>query len=266
MRWALFFSMSIVFGLVWGCDQGGDSPDDDDVTSDDDATDDDAGDDDTVFDPPEWCEAAQADVVQDITTHPSAPYLVHHPDGASLTVPTVVFLPGGGGALQSAEGAWTHRFSAGQGVKQVRAVILYSDDGSLLDEYDRTVDVVAEVLACYGGDPAHVHLSGASNGGRGAYQLMLDHPEPFATLMGAPGYFPDYPDLDDEVVLAALGGKAVYNGAGENDESWNEAAQAMDAYLTGLGIDSIFVEFEGQGHSVDESFDETVFFDFWLAH
>ncbi len=53
---------------------------------------------------------------------------------------------------------------------------------------------------------------------------------------------------------------------GENDDGWNAAVEVVHEYLVEEGIDSVFVEFEGEGHVLTEEFDELVFFDFWLAH
>ena len=225
-----------------------------------------AGDETTVFDPPEWCEEALADELQSITTTEASPYYVHHPATDSLDVHTVVFLPGGDGSQGSSDVIWNSFLSGGDSLDQVRVVMPYADDDSLLDEYDRSIEILDEVLQCYGGDPDHVHLGGTSNGGVGAYGLMLDNPGTFATLLGAPGVFESYPNFYDEAVHAALDGKAVYNGVGENDDGWNAAVEVVHEYLVEEGIDSVFVEFEGEGHVLTEEFDETVFFDFWLAH
>jgi len=266
--------MLITVALLWGCSGGTIDDDDavdddsgaaDDDTGDDDSgtADDDTGDDDTVYDPPEWCEDAQLDTLQDVTTTPAATYFVHHPPGGEIHVPLVVFLPGGNGHRGAGEGVWNSFLSEGTGVDQVRAVIPYAADGNMLDEYDRTLDVVAEVIQCYGGDADHVHLGGTSNGGMGAFALMLDAHETFATLLGAPGVFTG---ATESQLTTALSDKAVFNGVGELDSGWVAAVEATHNQLVSLGIDSTHEVFEGQGHLPNQGFDETIFYEFWLAH
>jgi len=251
----------ISMALLMGCPG---PTDDDDVATDDD---DDVGDDDTTpFEPPEWCTEAEAGIWQQIDDHPASPYFVHHPDTDALDVPTVLFLSGGPGDEGTASATFQAWLAGGDGLDQVRAVAPFAEDGDLLDEYDRSIEIIDEILACYGGDPASVHLGGTSNGGRGAFELMLDHPEPFATLLGAPGIFPTYPSFDDDAILAALEGKAVFNGVGETDTQWQGAVEQTHEHFEELGIDSVYVEFAGEGHILTAGFDETVFFDFWLAH
>ncbi len=256
--------------FLWlpGCPGGGtlaDDDDDDSAGDDDSATDDDdAGDDDTTpLDPPEYCEPAVHGELQEILSTPASPYFVHHPDTEALDVPSVIFLPGGGGQRSAAQGSWGHWLSNGTGVDQFRVALPFSADGDLTDEYDRSVDVVEELLLCYGGDPDHVHLAGTSNGGIGAYALILEAPDIFATLLGAPGAFINF---DTQAVEAALAGKAVFNGVGEYDTGWLPAVEATHDGLVGLGIESQFVIFEGQGHIADHTFDESIFYEFWLAH
>lgn len=263
--------------LLAACDQGGTVGDDDavadddsgaaddDTSGDDDvsADDDTSGDDDDVLDPPDWCEPAQLGVLQDVTTTPAAPYFVHHPDDGSVHVPIVIFLPGGSGAQGAGMGAFTGFLADAAELQQIRAVIVYSADGNLLDEYPRSVAVLDEVLQCYGGDADHVHLAGTSNGGMGACDLMLDQPEPFATLTGAPGLFSF---TTPSMLTSALSDKAVLNGVGELDYGWVAGVQAQHEELVSLGIDSTLEIFEGQGHTPSESFDEGVLYDFWLSH
>ena len=262
--------MLIAVALMWGCSEGvvtdDDTamPDDDSgAADDDDAGDDDAGDDDTTYDPPDWCEEAQLDTLQDVTTTPAATYFVHHPASGDIHVPIVVFLPGGNGQRGAGEGVWNGFLAEGAGVDSVRAVIPYAADGNMLDEYDRSLDVVAEVIQCYGGDVAHVHLGGTSNGGMGAFSLMLDAHETFATLLGAPGVFSG---ATPSQLTKALSGKAVFNGVGELDSGWLAAVEATHNQLVSLGIDSTYEVFEGQGHLPNQGFDKAALFDFWLAH
>ncbi len=214
----------------------------------------------TVTTPPAWC-PEPVDGLQDITTTDASPYFVFHPLTDETDVPTIVFLPGGSGERGGAAGVFQNWIEGGDGQDGVRAVVVYADDGNLTDEFTRTLDVVDEVLACWGGDSARVHIGGTSNGGRGAFDLMLDAPDRFATLLGAPGVFSSY---DAEQARAAFKGKRVYNGVGEDDTSWQPYALSTHPALGVEGVDSIYVEFVGEGHVLSSGFDTTVFFDFWL--
>lgn len=252
-------SLIALLVLLLGCP----GPSGDDDTVDDDAVDDD---DTTPFEPPDWCVEAEPDTWQQIDDHPASPYYVHHPALPMADVPTVLFLSGGPGDQGTAAATYQAWLAEGETLFEVRAVVPFATDGDLLDEYERSIEIVDEVLACYGGDANKVHLGGTSNGGRGAFELMLDHPEPFATLLGAPGIFPTYPSFDDDAILAAMEGKAVFNGAGESDTQWQGAVEATHEHFEELGIESVYVEFEDEGHILTGAFDETVFFDFWLSH
>ncbi len=260
----------LLAAVAWqGCEAGGSSVGDDDddddsaVADDDDSAVADDDDDTTPLDPPDWCEPAILGELQDVTTTPAAQYLVNHPEDGAVHVPIVIFLPGGNGARGAGTGVFSGFMSDGYGVGQVRSVVPYAADGSLLDEYDRTLDILDEVLQCYGGDPDHVHLAGTSNGGMGAFELMVDSPEPFTTLTGAPGLFTG---ASEDELVTALEGKAVLNAVGSLDSGWVPAVEATHAHLVSLGIDSTLHVWEGQGHIPDDDFDPTPLFDFWLAH
>jgi predicted esterase len=260
MAWILAGSMTWMIG---SCEQGGIVEDDDDDDDSAAVDDDDTGDDDTVFEPPEWCETALPGELQDVTTTPASAYFVHHPADGAIHVPIVIFLPGGNGARGAGMGNFDGFCSRGDGLQSMRVVFPYAADGNLLDEYDRALDVLDEVLQCYGGDPDHVHLAGTSNGGMGAFELMVESGGPFATLTGAPGVFSGASPDD---MAAALDGKAVLNGVGELDTGWVPAVEATHQQLESLGIDSTLEIFPGQGHSPNDSFDQAVLYDFWLAH
>ncbi len=218
---------------------------------------------DTDYDPPDWCEPAQLGMLQHITTHPTNPYWVWHPDTDSLRVPTVLFMPGGNGNDGAGQGTFNSWFDHGEALPDLRLVMITATDGDLTDEWDRVVPVVDEVLDCYGGDPDKVHIAGTSNGGLGAYDVMLDHPDRFATLTGAPGLWMYWNPTSVEVALAD---KAVLNGVGEYDSSWYSYVEQTHERLVGLGIDSHFEVFPGQGHVPDEDFDPSVLTDFWMEH
>ena len=92
---------------------------------------------------------------------------------------------------------------------------------------------------------------------------MLARPQLFATLLGAPGSFLRQ---DPTEWAEALAGRAVFNGVGADDLEWKPEVQLTHDALAGLGIESVFVEFIGEGRIVSTDFDESVFFEFWAAH
>ncbi|MEX1369092.1 MAG: hypothetical protein AB1Z98_38550 [Nannocystaceae bacterium] len=55
-------------------------------------------------------------------------------------------------------------------------------------------------------------------------------------------------------------------GVGELDAQWYPLVQVTHEALVGYGIDSTFVQFDGEEHIVSPRFDETVFFDWWSSH
>ncbi|MBI4498329.1 MAG: hypothetical protein HY689_10555 [Chloroflexi bacterium] len=212
---------------------------------------------------PAFCPATGAGALQDIGDTPASPYFVHHPTSGLGDVPTVIFIPGGAGLQRNARRAWENYLADGQGIEPLRIIIPYSVGFEYLEEFPRTFAILDEVLACYGGDPGKVHVAGVSNGGLAAFALMLQQPERFATLLGAPG---EFPDMDPAAWSKALAGKAVFNGVGEHDTDWKPEVKETHAALVGVGIDSVYVEFPGQGHTVRAGFDQRVLFDFWLKH
>ena len=218
-----------------------------------------------LADAPTYCVAPEKGEPQDIVSTPASPYFVRQPTENNPNVPTIVFLGGGWGSRRSAQRVWANYLSGGRGVDAFRVVLPYSVDVAFTDyEAHRTFKVVDEVLACYGGDPAQVHLAGFSNGGITAFDLMLERPDRFATLLGAPGLFTLYTTPNQWA--EALCGKAVFNGVGSADDGWKQDVRTNYEGLQSVGIESVYVEFAGQGHSLSEAFDETVFIDFWRAH
>ena len=217
---------------------------------------------------PASCAHAESGVLQDVTETEASPYLVHHPAPDIAGAPTIVFLGGGSGRKGSAERLWENIFADAPGTNAFRVVIPYSVDADFIDESSRTFAIVNEVLWCYGGDPAAVHLAGTSNGGLAAFALMLKRPELFATLLGAPGAFPvqDPSAIDPAAWSNVLAGRAVFNGVGANDVNWRPEVIATHNALAAAGVESVFVEFPGQGHILTGATDETVFFDFWNSH
>ncbi|MBI4329581.1 MAG: hypothetical protein HY685_06925 [Chloroflexi bacterium] len=215
---------------------------------------------------PEYCAAPEKGQPQDIVGTPASPYFVRQPAVDNPNAPTIVFLGGGAGTRRGSQRLWTNYLSGGKGVDDFRIVLPYSDGVEYYDasESQRTFRVVDEVLACYGGDAAQVHLAGFSMGGYAAFALMLQQPDRFATLLGAPGLFPE--STTPERWAKALCGHAVFNGVGSRDDEWKQLVQTTHQQLLKVGIESVYVEFADQGHSLGVAFDETVFFDFWRAH
>lgn len=204
--------------------------------------------------------------LQDVTTTPASPYLIVHPTASAEDVSghVVLFLGGGPSDNGSANIAFNAFMSRGDAVGSLISAMPYTSDSDLSDEGDRVAAVAQEVLDCWGGEPGKVHLAGTSNGGRAAFAIMLEQPDTFATLLGAPGYFQE---SDTSVLAAQLAGKAVFNGVGEEDDAgWQEAVYSTHETLTSLGVESVYEEFEGQGHIPDESFDPSALFEFWTSH
>lgn len=225
-------------------------------------------DDDTAapFVPPDWCPEPESGR-QDVTDTDASPYYVSHPDTDALDVPMVVFLPGGaggGGTSGHATATWDGIFSeADDGLARYRVVMPYSTTDSFPDEYRRSLDVLDEVLACFGGDPERVHVAGSSNGGRRAFTLMLTSPGTFRSMAGLPGYFEAWDADDAEEAFA--GGKKAFHGVGEQDNAdWLSGVEESHDLCEGVGIDSTHHVFPGIGHIPSPGWDDvTVLFDFW---
>jgi pimeloyl-ACP methyl ester carboxylesterase len=213
------------------------------------------------------CEAPGVRGLVDVISTPAGPYLVAHPASPDASTPTVIFLPGGGGSYGAAQRVWETFFSGGVGFEAYRVVIPYSVDGELMSEAMRTFGILDEALACYGGDPMRVHLAGASNGGLAAFGLMTRAPERFATLLGAPGAFPvqDPSSVEPDIWLGLLAGRAVFNGVGAFDADWREEVMATHNALAAAGVESSYIEFDGQGHIPGPHFDSQVLLEFWDA-
>ena len=174
-----------------------------------------------------------------------------------------MFIPGGGsGSRRAAQRVWENYLSQGVGVDDFRIVIPYAEDFDLYDDIERVLAIVGEVLQCHGGDPSKFHVAGYSRGGQVAFDLLALRPDLFATALGAPGEF-QY--INPEGWREQLAGKAVFNGVGENDTEWKPYVQATHEGLLEAGIESVYVEFPGDGHRLSVEFDETVFFEFWSS-
>ena len=211
------------------------------------------------------CPKMTPGTLQEITDSPAGPYFVHHPAQQTDETPTVLFLPGGSGTRTIAQDfIWKNWLSRGRRLSEVRVIIPYFPNKEHMTRAEavRTLRIREEALACYGGKKERVHIGGTSNGGRHAFFLMTAAPERFASLLGAPGVFPV--KLSDERLTAALRGRPVYNGVGAADPDWKPEVQATQGRLERLGLRSTYVEFPAQGHIVDDKFDPSGFFDFWL--
>lgn len=217
---------------------------------------------------PSKCASVGEGGLQDLTDSAAAPYFIHRPTPDNPNASTVVFLPGGSGGRASAAHVWDTVFAGRSDADEFQVVIPYSIDVNFIDEAPRTLAIVNEVLSCYGGDPAEVHLAGTSNGGLAAFALMASRPEYFATLLGAPGAFPvqDPGTIDPAVLARTLAGRAVFNGVGALDENWKPEVIATHNALARAGIESLFDEFAGEGHALSATLDPSAFFDFWASH
>ena len=217
---------------------------------------------------PSTCAPVESGALDEVTGSGAAPYLIHRPTANPSSAPTVVFLGGGSGGRASAERLWEIVFAGRPEADRFQVVLPYSIDANFIDEAPRTLAIVNEVLACYGGDAAEVHLAGTSNGGLAAFALMAGHPDRFATLLGAPGAFPvqDPATMDAAVLARTLAGRAVFNGVGARDSAWKPEVIATHNALVGAGIESMFVEFPDQGHILGPTLDPSPFFDFWDGH
>lgn len=97
---------------------------------------------------------------------------------------------------------------------------------------------------------------------------MLDQPERFATLLGAPGAFPvpDASIVDPAVWLTALAGRAVLNGAGALDGEWRTEVIMTHNALAAAGVESVYLEFAGQGHIPNQTFNAGALRQFGASH
>ncbi len=213
---------------------------------------------------PGYCVAPQGDALQDVAGTPSGPYFVHHPAPQTSHAPTVIFLPGGSGLRRNAQRVWDSFLSGAKDVDAFRVVVPYWPDIEIPEDFRRTVAVVDEVVACYGADARTIHLAGFSNGGHAAFELMLEQPQRFKTLLGVPGEFPPGTTARD---LAVLRGRAVFNGIGQLDDAfWHQGVRDAHELLLAAGVDSVYVEFVGQGHGAGPGFPKDQLFAFWMTH
>ncbi len=82
--------------------------------------------------------------------------------------------------------------------------------------------------------------------------------------LGAPGAFQRAPS--DSELVAAFTGKAAFLAVGaEDSNTWRSSARSLHQRLQSLGLRSEHLELPGEGHILNEGFDSTVFYNFWLA-
>ena len=217
---------------------------------------------------PSRCASLGYGGLQELTSLAAGPYFIHRPTTGAPGAPTVVFLAGGSGGRASAQRVWDVVFAGRPETNGFQVVLPYSIDANFIDEASRTIAIVNEVLGCYGGDPREVHLAGTSNGGLAAFALMTAHPEHFATLLGVPGVFPvqDPATIEPAILGRALAGRGVFNGVGALDSAWKAEVIATHNALASAGVESVFVEFPGAGHVLDQGLDASTFFAFWESH
>jgi len=89
------------------------------------------------------------------------------------------------------------------------------------------------------------HLAGNSNGGRGAFRIVLDHPEEFLSLTVLPGYPPAEGDMER---LSRLAGMPVRMFVGGEDRGWVQRMEETRKRLEAEGGDVELTVFPGEGH------------------
>lgn len=207
---------------------------------------------------PASCTSAEPSTRLDVTASDAAPYLIRFPSDPTAPADVVLFMPGGPGAAAQAPLTFDLWLSRGEGIDDFIVVMPYSAAGNLPGEPEHVFEVLEEVQACTC-NTGRVHLGGTSNGGRLAYQLALEQPDRFTSLLGAPGVFAN----PSREALAGLEGKRVFNAVGELDTAWQKGVAASHQALLDAGVDSTLFEMPGQGHILSKDFDESVFFAFW---
>jgi poly(3-hydroxybutyrate) depolymerase len=192
---------------------------------------------------PDWCPSADEFDVRDTD---ASPYFHQAPDEPDA--PTLIFLPGGagtGGTNGHATRTWDAFFTADLDVlSDWRLVMPYVDSGSFTEEITRAHEVVDEIRTCFGADV--VHLGGSSNGGNGAFTLMLDDSSRYSNVATLPGCLGDY---DEDAVAEAYTGRRVMNAIGDGDElGWQQCVNASHDFLVAQGIDSTHRVYLGVPH------------------
>lgn len=99
-----------------------------------------------------------------------------------------------------------------------------------------------------------LHLAGASNGGRSAFRVALEHSYQFASLTVLPGY---PPASSDRQRLGRLRDLGVHMFVGGADQPWREKSESAAERLRELEVAVTHRVLEGEGH-VPPSLDGTV--------
>ena len=215
-----------------------------------------------TFDPPDDCPVTTTGR-QDITSA-AGTYFMGHPTPDVLGSPTVILLPGGNGIGPDGSGGNIWYAFRGDDIiaSGYRLVTPYvTEEGYPNTNVPDVAAILDEVLACWGGDPAKVHLVGHSNGGYLAYNVVgPELGERFVTITGAPAYFV-------RLEKQQLAGIAFHNAAGEDDPEWLEAMTEADQELRDNGFESILSVWANTGHTPGAEWDGLAgMIAFWDAH
>ena len=212
---------------------------------------------------PEGCVMPTPGETQLVSAQGAGPFILRYPTVADSGTDIILFHPGGAGDQQSAVYTYQNWLEQGEGIDSFIVAVPFATDGNFTDEYDRSLLLLDELQTCYC-NSGRVHLGGTSNGGLSAFVLMLAAPERFATLLGAPGAWQNF---DEQAIADALESKSLFLGVGALDAGWLDGVKLTHEVLASeYGVDSTYMEFEGQGHLLTPQFDESVFFDFWASH
>ena len=180
-----------------------------------------------------------------------APYWVSTVPGGEEPTATIVYLPGGGGSRGSARSGFLAFFGAHHDfVTRYRVLAPFSAQDTFPEEYERTLDIVAEARRCWGTGP--VHLVGHS-AGNAAAALMAADTSPWRSLSLAPGSFSSAVQGSDFDAMFAA--HDLYIGVGELDTDWRAYSEGLAADLSGRGVDVTLDVWTGTGHVPEPDFD-----------
>lgn len=172
-------------------------------------------------------------------------------DAGDGPYPVVIALPWGGGTADLVLGlvdTYWSREAPARGYYVVSPEVLGS---SLAQTADQIVPALFDWMdQALDYDPAEVVLTGASNGGRGAFFAATAAPDRFRGIIGMPGrYEGDGSNLD------GLAETPVWLLVGEFDSGWVSAAESTRTALEGAGVPVTLDVVSGQGHvmSLDQA-------------
>ncbi|KAI5478925.1 alpha/beta-hydrolase [Pseudohyphozyma bogoriensis] len=217
-------------------------------------------------------QAANLDLYPDSTT---LPYAVHLPPSATkqTKLPAIVFLHGSGSAgpksalssnvLWDGVGQLVSKYDGGErtGAPKMVAenylVVLPLSDasGSQRQWYgDQVNDVLKDVQSKYNVDPARIHISGYSMGGKGSWTTAINSPGTFAALITSAGFSEissAVPALTSALLSPIVSKKIAIKGfAGTSDDKqpvWT--AQPVFDILSALGANAELEQVQGADHS-----------------